>query len=68
MFVPMSTLIALVLFGAFLWWVHSSEQAAKRKKELHDHESKLNSIERELKIAKENTEAWRKEAEGGTRR
>ena len=41
MYIPVETLLALALFGGFMWWLHLSEMSAKknletRNRQLHE--------------------------------
>lgn len=61
MYIPVATLMALVMFGAFLWWATSSENAAQRKREERDREFERQARDRELRTAKERIERLEKD-------
>ena len=64
MFFPMETILATVLFCAFLWWAHSDEIAAKKKRQDEDREFELKHQRRELENAKRSAVMWKNLAQG----
>ena len=52
MFIPMTGIIALALFGGFLLWVHTEETKAKRRNDERERQSARQEADRLAKARK----------------
>jgi|GEM_PF-6233307 len=48
-----TTVLSLLLFGGFMWWLYHSEQKAKVKRERQIHERELENLRAHLSYTQE---------------